>query len=146
MVLNGIEKQSSTQLHFKASLEAAVCRCFSKQVFLKISYRSFPVNLAKFFRKLKWLLFQFDKVTVQCWASAHLLFLIKNTMWDCSYNQGLQICSECGYYQQKPFQHKFLHALEKYEKVENVDTQYDYKITSKKMNRYKKPDLLFVFC
>ena len=26
--------------------------------------------------------FQFDKVTVEHWASANLFFLIKNTIWD----------------------------------------------------------------
>ena len=35
-----------------------------------------------------------------------------------------------------------LHAVEKYEKVESVNTQNDYAATSKKRNS----DLFFVFC
>ena len=34
-----------------------------------------------------------------------------------------------------------LHAVEKYEKVESINTQTDYKTTSKKMNRWKKTNL-----
>ena len=34
----------------------------------------------------------------------------------------------------------YLHAVEKYEKVENVNTQYDYETTSKKWTDKKKPD------
>ena len=37
------------------------------------------------------------------------------------------------------------HAVEKYEKVENVNTHNDYK-TSEKGTDKKKTDLLFVFC
>ena len=39
-----------------------------------------------------------------------------------------------------------LHAVEKYEKVENVNTHNDSKTTSKKWTNKKKTDLLFVFC
>ena len=39
-----------------------------------------------------------------------------------------------------------LHAVEKYERVENVNTQNDYKKTSKKWKDKKKTDLFFVFC
>ena len=38
-----------------------------------------------------------------------------------------------------------LHAVEKYEKMENVNTHNDYK-TSEKGTDKKKTDLLFVFC
>ena len=37
----------------------------------------------------------------------------------------------------------FLHAVEKYDKVENTNTQNDYKITQKKTD---KKNLFFVFC
>ena len=39
-----------------------------------------------------------------------------------------------------------LHTVEKYGKVENVNTQNDYKTTSKKWLDKKKTDLFFVFC
>ena len=39
-----------------------------------------------------------------------------------------------------------LHAVEKCENVENINTQNDYKTTSKKWTEKKKTDLLFVFC
>ena len=55
---------------------------------LKTLHRRFPVNIAKFLRT-EFLyktsggcFFHFDKVTVQHWASADLLFLIKNIMWN----------------------------------------------------------------
>ena len=38
-----------------------------------------------FIENLRWLLFQFHKVTVQHWASADVLFLTKKTMWDSFY-------------------------------------------------------------
>ena len=37
----------------------------------------------------------------------------------------------------------FLHAVEKYDKVENTNTLNDYKITQKKTD---KKNLFFVFC
>ena len=40
----------------------------------------------------------------------------------------------------------WLHAVEKYEKVESVNTQNDYKTTRKKWTDNKKTDLFFVFC
>ena len=62
----------------KASSEAAVCRCYLKQVFLKFSQRRFLVNIAKFLRILQKFseqrfyrkppvaaFFQFDNVTAQ---------------------------------------------------------------------------------
>ena len=39
----------------------------------------------------------------------------------------------------------YLNSVQKYEKVENVNTQNDYKITSKKWSDKKKPDLFFKF-
>ena len=63
------------------------------QMFFKIGvvktlHRRFPVNIANFLRT-EFLyetsggcFFHFDKVTVQHWASADLLFLIKNIMWN----------------------------------------------------------------
>ena len=39
-----------------------------------------------------------------------------------------------------------LHAVEKYEKVKNVNTQNDYETTSKKWTDKKKTGLFFVFC
>ena len=45
-----------------------------------------------------------------------------------------QTCPEC------------LHAVEKYEKVDNFNTQNGYKATSKKWTDKKKTDLFFVFC
>ena len=88
MVLNAIEKQSSKQSLCKVSSEAAIPRCSSKYVFLKISHRYFHVNTAKFlitafvYKTYDGCFFQFDAVTLQYWASADLLLLIKNTMWD----------------------------------------------------------------
>ena len=40
----------------------------------------------------------------------------------------------------------YLHLVEKYEKVKNVNTQNDYETTSKKWTDKKKTDLFFVFC
>ena len=40
----------------------------------------------------------------------------------------------------------YLHAVEKYEKIENVNTQNDFEKTSKKWTDKKKTNLLFVFC
>ena len=39
-----------------------------------------------------------------------------------------------------------LHEVEKYEKVENVNTQNQFETTSKKQADKKKADLFFVFC
>ena len=39
-----------------------------------------------------------------------------------------------------------LHAVEKYEKVESVNTQNDYETASKRWTDLKKIDLFFVFC
>ena len=39
-----------------------------------------------------------------------------------------------------------LHAVEKYEKVDNVNTQNDYETASKKWTDKKKTYLFFVFC
>ena len=39
-----------------------------------------------------------------------------------------------------------LHTVEKYQKVESINTQNDYKTTSKKWTDEKKTDLFFVFC
>ena len=39
-----------------------------------------------------------------------------------------------------------LHEVEKYEKVESINTQNDYKTTGKKWTDKKKTDLLLVFC
>ena len=50
MVLNAIQKQSSKQSLCKVSSEAAIQGSFSKNVFLKIYHRCFPVNIAKFLR------------------------------------------------------------------------------------------------
>ena len=61
---------------------------FFKIGVLKNFTQIFPVNVTKFLRAAflyktsGGCFFQFDKVTVQYWASVDLLFLIKNTMWD----------------------------------------------------------------
>ena len=61
---------------------------FFKIGVLKNFYRYFPVNIAKFLRTVfLWktsgsYFFQFDKVTVLHVASALLIFLFKNTIWD----------------------------------------------------------------
>ena len=39
-----------------------------------------------------------------------------------------------------------LHTAEKYEKVESINTQNDYKTANKKWTDKKKTDLFFVFC
>ena len=39
-----------------------------------------------------------------------------------------------------------LHAVDKYENVENVNTQNDYQTMSKKLTDKKKTDLFFVSC
>ena len=39
-----------------------------------------------------------------------------------------------------------LHAVEKYEKMENVNTQNDHETTSEKSTLKKKTDLFVVFC
>ena len=62
-------------------------------------HRCFFKNTAKFFQFLftetsENCFFQFYKVTVPQWATAHLLFLVKKIMWDSFYYDGLQICSE----------------------------------------------------
>ena len=55
---------------------------------LKNFTQAFPCEYCKIFKNtvfienLWWLLFQFNKVTVQYWASADLLLLIKNAMWE----------------------------------------------------------------
>ena len=55
---------------------------------LKNFTQVFPCEYCKIFKNtvfienLWWLLFQFDKVTVKYWASADLLFSIKNAMWE----------------------------------------------------------------
>ena len=98
MVLNAIQKQSSKQSLCKVISEAAIQRFSSKQLFLKTSHGCFLVNIAKIFRKAflqktsGGCFIQFDKVTIQHWASANLLFLVKNIMWDGFYKKGLQIC------------------------------------------------------
>ena len=59
-----------------------------KDVELKAPTQEFPCEYCKIFKNtvfienLWWLLFQFDKVTVKYWASADLLFSIKNAMWE----------------------------------------------------------------
>ena len=40
----------------------------------------------------------------------------------------------------------FLHAAEKYEKMERINAQSDYETASKKWTDKKKIDLFFVFC
>ena len=47
-----VQKQSSKESLPKVSSEAAVSWGFSKEVFLKISHRCFPVNIAKFYKQL----------------------------------------------------------------------------------------------
>ena len=39
-----------------------------------------------------------------------------------------------------------LHAMEKYEKVESVNTQNDYETASKKWTNKKKTNLFYEFC
>ena len=90
MVLNAIQKQSSNQSLHKVSLEAAVRRCSSKQVLLKILHRCFfPINIAKFLRTAflqktsNGCFFQIDKLNDQHWLSVDLLinvgwFLLKS--------------------------------------------------------------------
>ena len=39
-----------------------------------------------------------------------------------------------------------IHAVEKYEKLENINTQNDYETRSKKSTDKKKKNLFFVFC
>ena len=39
-----------------------------------------------------------------------------------------------------------IHAVEKYEKLENINTQNDYETRSKKSTDKKKKDLFFEFC
>ena len=80
---NVTESKFQTINHF--SSEAAVRKCSSKYLILIISHRCFPVNIGKFknsifIENLRWLFFQFDKVTIQHCASADLLFLIKNNV------------------------------------------------------------------
>ena len=61
---------------------------FLKIGVLKNFTQIFPVNVTKFsraaflYKTSGGCFFQFDKVTIQYWASVNLLFLIKNTMWD----------------------------------------------------------------
>ena len=98
----------------KVNSKAAIRRCSSKQVLLKISHRCFPVNIAKFLRASFLYetscgsFFQFDKVTVQHWASADLLFLINNTVWDGFYKKVCRSVQSTLYYWQKPFHHVFV--------------------------------------
>ena len=101
IVTSGFSKKS-----FLLFSDAAICRYSSKRVLLEILQYSqenscvgvslFQPHLKRDFNKedscekcqilqkalfvehLQWLLFQFDKVTVQWWASANLLFLNKN--------------------------------------------------------------------
>ena len=40
----------------------------------------------------------------------------------------------------------YLHAAEKYEKVESVNTHSNYETVSKKLRDKKRTDLFFVFC
>ena len=40
----------------------------------------------------------------------------------------------------------YLQEVQKYEKVESVNTLNDYETTSKKWTDKKKTDLIFVFC
>ena len=39
-----------------------------------------------------------------------------------------------------------LHSVDKYKKVENINTQNDYETIDKKWTDKKKADLFFVFC
>ena len=39
-----------------------------------------------------------------------------------------------------------IHAVEKYEKLENINTQNDYETRSKKSTDKKKKNFFFVFC
>ena len=71
-----------------------VCNFMKK----RLQHRPFPVNNAKFLRTAFFIntsggyFCRFDKVN--CYgASVDFLFLIKNTMWDGFYQQGLQIFS-----------------------------------------------------
>ena len=50
MVLNAIQKQTSKLSLCKVSSEAAIRKCSSKEMFLKISQKLFPVNIAKYLR------------------------------------------------------------------------------------------------
>ena len=84
--VKSIDSISSKQSLRKVSSETAELRYFSKYVFLNIPRRCYPVNIAKFLRTAFLqktpgsYSFQFDKVTVQHWASADLSFLIKNNV------------------------------------------------------------------
>ena len=96
MVSNAIQKQISKQSLHKVSSKAATRKCrFLKKGVLKNFSQVFSCEYCKIFKNsifienLWWLLFQFHEVTVQHWASADLLFLIKNTMWDSFYEKGL---------------------------------------------------------
>ena len=47
----------------------------------KLQHRCFPVNIAKFLRTTLLFLSVCYEVLFSYWASADILFLIKNTMW-----------------------------------------------------------------
>ena len=69
-------RRSRTQMFVKIGVLKNLTQLFCRE------YCKFFKN-SVYIENLRWLLFfQFDKVTVQHWASADFLFLIKNTMWD----------------------------------------------------------------
>ena len=83
----------------------------------RLQHRCFPVNIAKFLgipflqNTSSGCFCQFDKVTVQRWASVDLLFLIKNKK--CGMVSTKKVCRSgqsmlFTHYQQKPFQHAFI--------------------------------------
>ena len=81
-VLNNhfVEKHSQlTNSRMQMFFKIGVLKNFT-QVFSRECYKIFKSSA--FIENLRWLLFQFDKVSVQYWASVDFLFLIKNTMWD----------------------------------------------------------------
>ena len=82
--------------HFVKSVQKQPYADFFKIDVLKIFTQVFSHECCKIFKSSIFIensggcFFQFDKVTVQYWASADLLVLIKNTMWDGFYEKGLQ--------------------------------------------------------
>ena len=69
-------RRSRTQMFVKIGVLKNLTQLFCRE-YCKIFKNSVYIE------NLRWLLFfQFDKVTVQHWASADFLFLIKKTMWD----------------------------------------------------------------
>ena len=79
-------KNFATGKHLCWSLFLIKLQVYEKEI--PTQRTCFPVNIAKFLRTTFFTenpggcFCQFDKVTVQYWASAKFLFLFKNTTWD----------------------------------------------------------------